>query len=245
MGNEQTNNPVTLPDPARVEMIRERLEMVYKRIAVAAERAGRRLEDIHLIAVSKTFGAGDILAAWETGQHAFGESRVQEALPKIERLGVEPIHWHLIGHLQRNKVRQVIGRFELIHSVDSVRLIEELEQRAAKEDVTQRILFQVNVAGEESKYGAAPERMDELLEALGGCRQLVCEGLMTIPPIVDEAERVRPYFERLRDLLGSLPTSVNFKPVHLSMGMSHDFEAAIVEGATLVRVGSAIFGERG
>lgn len=221
----------------------ERLAAIHRRIAEAARRAGRAPEAVTLVAVSKTHPTAMLRAALAAGQHIFGESRIQEALPKIAALGGQA-EFHLIGHLQRNKVNQAVGRFSLIHAVDSGRLIEELERRAAVLGVVQRVLLEVNVSGEASKYGVAPEGVRELVEALERSPHLAGEGLMTIAPDVDDPEEVRPHFRRLRELNESLQGFTRFTPRHLSMGMSGDFEVAVEEGATLVRVGSAIFGAR-
>lgn len=246
----QTNNPAGAPapgpEPGRVAQIAARLETIHGRIAEAAVRAGRGLGAVGLIAVSKTHGATVVSAAYAAGAHVFGENRVQEALPKIDALlELQPApQWHLIGHLQRNKAKDIVGRFALIHSVDSVRLIEALEEAAAKRGVVQPILLQISLAGEEQKFGASHEALPALLEALAGAPHLRGEGLMTVPPYDDDAEASRPYFRRLRELLAQIGERPNFQPRELSMGMSGDFEVAIEEGATLVRVGTAIFGER-
>jgi pyridoxal phosphate enzyme (YggS family) len=211
----------------------------------AAASVGRAPEEVALVAVSKTFPVEAVRLAAQAGQIDFGENRVQEALPKIDALGVAGVRWHLIGHLQSNKANAVVGRFALIHSVDSVHLIQALEKRAAALGVRQAILFQVNVSGEASKSGAAPGELPGLVDAMAAAPHLECQGLMTIPPWDADAEAARPHFARLRELLATLPTTDNIHPRHLSMGMSGDFEAAIAEGATLARVGSAIFGRRG
>lgn len=237
--DEQTINSAA----AQAAGVAERLEAIRRRIAEAARRAGRSPHDVTLVAVSKTHPAELLEAALAAGQIIFGESRIQEALPKIEALGGRA-EFHLIGHLQRNKVNQAVGRFALIHAVDSVRLIEELERRAAALGLVQRVLLEVNVSGEASKYGVPPEGVRELVEALERSPHLMGEGLMTIAPDVDDPEEVRPFFRRLRELGAGLTGFERFTPRHLSMGMSGDFEVAVEEGATLVRVGSAIFGTR-
>jgi hypothetical protein len=220
-----------------------RLADVRERLAAAARRAGRRADDIALVAVSKTHPVELLRAAVAAGQTLFGENRVQEALPKIDALA-GAARWHLIGHLQTNKVNQAVGRFELIHSVDSVRLIEALEARAARLPIVQPILLQLNVAGEASKFGAPPEELPALLDALAAAPHLRAEGLMTMPPYDPDPEAGRPHFTRLRELMAELPPVAHFTPRRLSMGMSGDYEVAIEEGATLLRVGTAIFGER-
>jgi pyridoxal phosphate enzyme (YggS family) len=240
----QTHNPEPAPTAGgAADMPATRLGAIRARLAAAARRAGRDPADVTLIAVSKTHPAGRVSELLAAGQRDFGENRVQEALPKLAAVGPGP-RWHLIGHLQTNKVASIVGKFELIHSVDSVRLIEELERRAGAAGLTQRILLQVNVAGEASKSGAPPEGLTELLTALERAPHLRAEGLMTIPPFDLDAEAARPHFARLRALLENIPASAAFTPRHLSMGMSGDFEVAIEEGATLVRVGTALFGAR-
>jgi len=244
--DDQTNNAPAAREERWIAEILGRLKGIQARIAAAARRAGRSPESVALVAVSKTHPAALIAAARAAGQRVFGESRLQEALPKIEALErtAPPPEWHLIGHLQRNKVAQAAGRFALIHSVDSVRLIEELEKQCAARGIDQRILLEINVSGEASKFGAPPEELPFLLAALEKTPHLRGEGLMTIPPYDLDPEAVRPHFARLRDLMAGLGERPNFTPRHLSMGMSGDFEVAIEEGATLVRVGTAIFGER-
>ena len=234
---EQTNN--------REGALRARIAEVRGRVEGAARRAGRAAGEITLIAVSKTHPAEAVRLARGAGLTDFGENRVQEALPKIEAVaGDGEIAWHLIGHLQRNKAREAAGRFGLIHSVDSVRLIEALESAAARAGVMQRILLQISLAGEAQKAGAEPEGLPGLIEALASAPHLRCEGLMTVPPYSEDAEQSRPYFRRLREMLGTLREAGNVTPRHLSMGMSGDFEVAIEEGATMIRVGTALFGER-
>ncbi len=225
------------------EIARNLME-IHARVKAAARRAGRDPASIALVAVSKTHPTERVRAAIEAGQFVFGENRVQEALPKIDALACVQAQWHLIGHLQGNKARQAVGRFALIHSVDSVGLIQELEKRAAAAAVVQPILLQINVSGEASKFGAAPGLLPALLEALRGAPHLAAQGLMTIPPLTDDPKASRPHFRRLRGLLGSISADAPLAPRHLSMGMSDDFEVAIEEGATLIRVGTAIFGRR-
>lgn len=225
------------------EALRERLERVRERITAAAQRAGRDPAEVGLIAVTKTHPAEAVQALFDLGQMAVGENRVQEFVAKYEALGGRG-EWHLIGHLQRNKAAQVAGRAALIHSVDSVRLIEELEKRAAQRGTVQRLLLEINTGGEAQKTGAEPDEAPRLVEALGRAPHLRGEGLMTMAPLVRDPEEARPAFARLRVLMEGLGPGENFTPRHLSMGMSGDFEAAIAEGATLVRVGTAIMGER-
>jgi pyridoxal phosphate enzyme (YggS family) len=213
------------------------LERVRERLARAAERAGRRPTDVLLIAVSKTVEVERIRAAVEAGVAALGENRVQEAKGKIAELG-QPVAWHLIGHLQTNKARDAVELFDVIHSLDRVELARELERRAGARGQVVEALLQVNVGGESSKGGVGPDAVSETLDAIGKLPHLRVRGLMTIPPEVERADDARPWFRRLRELgeRHGLP--------ELSMGMSHDFEVAVEEGATMVRVGTAIFGPR-
>jgi pyridoxal phosphate enzyme (YggS family) len=240
--HEQFNYPAEA-DPSLVRDLTGRLNIVHERMAEAASRAGRDPASVSLIAVSKTFGIDTVRAGSSAGLNIFGENRVQEALEKMDRVG-GTAQWHLIGHLQRNKAAVAVGRFAWIHSVDSVRLIQELEKQAALKEVQQRVLLQVNVSGEGSKFGISPDHLSGLIEAIEASPHLMGEGLMTIPPWDPRSEAARPHFARLRQLLKSIEPSTRFTPLHLSMGMSHDFEVAIEEGATMVRVGSAIFGPR-
>jgi pyridoxal phosphate enzyme (YggS family) len=226
--------------------VRARLTAVRERIARAADRAHRDLSDIRLIAVSKNFSLDYVRAAADSGQLDFGENRVQEALVKIAAASELPLRWHLIGHLQSNKARKAVGHFSLIHSVDSSALLMRLDEAAAAAGIRIEVLLQVDLAGEATKHGMPPQDVWPLLTGAGGCRAAAIRGLMTIPPAVEDPRDARPYFAALRrlrdDLLerGAVPAALG----DLSMGMSHDFEVAIEEGATLIRVGSAIFGER-
>jgi pyridoxal phosphate enzyme (YggS family) len=213
------------------------VERVRERIARAAERAGRRPADVLLIGVSKTVEVERIRAAVAAGVTALGENRVQEAKAKVDELG-RPAAWHLIGHLQTNKVKDALELFDVIHSVDRLELARELDRRAAARDKVVDALLQVNVAAEASKGGVGPEAVGEALDAIGKLAHLRVRGLMTIPPEAERPEDARPWFRRLRELAErhGLP--------ELSMGMSGDFEVAVEEGATMVRVGTAIFGPR-
>lgn len=223
--------------------IAENLAEILERIAAAAARAGRRAEDVALVAVSKVKPASCVMEALAAGQTVFGESRIQEALSKIDEVGPGPF-WHMIGHLQTNKVRQAVGKFDLIHTVDSLRLIEEMDKRAGMAGVEQKLLLQINVSGETAKSGAAPDELPRLIEAVEASANLRALGLMTIPPYDLDPDAARPHFAALRTLAAGAPAGERFRPDHLSMGMSGDFEVAVEEGATLVRVGSAIFGKR-
>jgi PLP dependent protein len=228
-------------------MLSDNIATISHKIIEAAGRAGRTAGDVRLVAVSKTVGADAIKEALEAGQKIFGENRVQEALEKISEIGhgtdaLKP-EWHLIGHLQRNKARFAAGAFALIHSVDSIELADELQRQAEKKNVTQRILVEVKLSEEETKHGVDSEGLELLLRHINRMGNLKLEGLMTIPPFFSDPERARPYFRRLKELRDGLQNKGFLLP-ELSMGMSNDFEVAIEEGATLVRVGTAIFGER-
>jgi PLP dependent protein len=226
-----------------MESIGENLERVQKEIEAAAARAGRASELIELVAVSKTHAAEKVQAAAEAGQVLFGESRLQEARAKIPLLPSR-LRWHFIGHLQRNKIRHALPLFELFHGIDSLPLAQEMERIAEEEGMHPRVLLEVNLAGEASKHGFAPEVLRRDLESALSLGRLTIEGLMTIPPLAPEAETSRPYFIALRELRDKLETEFAIGLPQLSMGMSGDFAIAIEEGATLVRVGTAIFGER-
>lgn len=234
--------PMSGPNNYR-EGLKSRLASVRARIEAAARAAGRDPAGVGLIAVTKTHPAEAVEALFALGQMAVGENRVQEMTEKYEALGGRG-EWHFIGHLQRNKAAQVVGRAALIHSVDSERLIEELEKRAAQRGIVQRILLEINTSGETQKTGADPGDAPSLVAALARAPHLRGEGLMTMAPIVERPDDARPAFARLRAVLAGLETGPHFQARHLSMGMSGDFEAAIAEGATLVRVGTAIMGER-
>src|SRR5271170_6182068 len=213
------------------------INQIRERVGFAAERAGRRSEDVTLVAVSKTVEPERVEAALAAGQTLFGESKVQEAKAKIPLVSGRA-HWHMIGHLQTNKAREAVALFEVIHSVDSVKLAAALSKCAELAGKTQAILLEVNVSGEASKFGLKPEDLEFTLTEINRLPRLEVQGLMTIAPFVEEKQKARPYFRRLRELRDALSLR------ELSMGMTHDFEVAIEEGATLVRVGAAIFGER-
>ena len=225
------------------EAIRRGVEEVRGRIAEACRRAGRDPGEVTLVAVSKGHPPEAVRAAHEAGMTIFGENRVQEASQKIP-LCPSSLVWHMVGHLQRNKVRKALPLFEMIHSVDSLRLVEALERECSRLGKVLPVLIEVNVAGESSKYGVAPENLRELLDAAAGCGHLEVRGLMTMPPWSPDPEKVRPYFARLRELLVKAGEEWGHGLVELSMGMSADFEVAIEEGATMVRIGTAIFGRR-
>jgi pyridoxal phosphate enzyme (YggS family) len=227
-------------------LIARNLEAVRSRIDDAAKRARRDPATVRLIAVSKTFGADAVRAAFAAGQCDFGENKVQEALQKISETADMALRWHLIGHLQSNKARKVAGRFACVHSIDSVELLGRLDRAAADEGVAPEVLVQVDLAGEATKFGAAVAEARRILDVALAARALRPAGLMLLPPWNEDQEQTRPWFVRLRQLRDEwLADGVPADALkHLSMGMSHDFEAAIEEGATLVRVGTAVFGPR-
>lgn len=225
--------------------IKSHLATINDRIRQAAIAAGRAPESVRLVAVSKTHPAGSIREALAAGQTVFGESYIQEAREKIAALPDAPAEWHFIGHLQTNKAKYAVRLFELIHSVDSLRLAEAIDQEAAKRGKVQRVLIQVNIAGEATKSGSAPEAAAALVQQAAALPHLSVEGLMTLPPFFDDPVRARPFFKRLRKIRDTITAaSPHIRLPELSMGMTGDFEAAIAEGATLVRIGTAIFGDR-
>lgn len=222
----------------------ERLASVRQSIAEAAARAGRPAEDIELVAVSKTHPPEAIMDAIEAGQTLFGESRVQEARAKIPLLPGRA-RWHFIGHLQKNKIRHALTlNFELLHGVDSLQTAEDINRIADEAGAHPHVLLEINVAAESSKFGFPPARLREQMEQLFALDRLVIDGLMCLPPPVAKAEDARKYFVTLRELRNRLQDEFRARLPQLSMGMSGDYAVAIEEGATLVRVGSAIFGER-
>ncbi len=223
--------------------ILDNLERVREQIAQAAAKAGRDVKDVELVAIAKTHPAEKVREAVEGGQTLFGESRVQEARAKITELPSN-IRWHFVGHLQKNKVRQALPLFEMIHSVDSFALAQDISRIAEEEGLFPRVLLEVNVAGEGSKFGFAPDDLREQMEMLLALPRLSIEGLMCIPPLAVESEDSRKFFVQVRQLRDSLEKEFNMKLPQLSMGMTQDFPIGIQEGATLVRVGTAIFGER-
>lgn len=224
-------------------MIERRLE-VLGCMAEAARRAGRTRADVRLLAVSKLHPAEAVRALFEAGQREFGENYVQEALAKMDALPAG-VSWHFIGHLQTNKVRNVVGRFSLLHGVDSLKLARSLHDKAQSQGVLQDVLVQVNLAGEVQKSGILESDLPPLAEFLADGTHLRWRGLMLMPPFFDDPERARPWFARLRTLAETLRARYGLPLPELSMGMTGDFEAAIEEGATLVRIGTRIFGERG
>lgn len=224
--------------------LKERYLEIEERIQKACIRSGRKREEVILLAASKTQPVEKILEAYECGIRYFGENRVQEGMEKIDMLkDYKDIHWHLIGGLQTNKAKYAVKYFEMIHSVDRQELVDELEKRASKLGKVQEGLIEVNF-GEESKFGVREENLKTLFEYTLTKKHLKIVGLMAIPPYFENPEDVRPFFRKLRLLKEDLEKSFNVKLPHLSMGMSHDFEVAIEEGATIVRIGTALFGER-
>ncbi len=218
----------------------ENLTEVRRKIEQAARRCGRNTDEIKLVAVSKTHPAEVLQEAIAAGAGFFGENKVQEAEGKITKIGKEKAEWHLIGHLQANKARKAVKLFDVIHTLDSVELAERLERICIEEERPElRVLAQVDLANEATKNGIKEKDLQKLAEFLQTCKCLKFSGLMIIPPFFEEAENARPYFRKLREIRDELVLNGE-----LSMGMSHDYEVAVEEGATLVRVGTAIFGER-
>jgi len=222
--------------------IRDNLLKVMERIERAARRTGRDPAEIRLVAVSKTVESARIREAVEAGVEILGENYVQEAKKKIEEIG-HPVAWHFIGHLQSNKAKYAVHLFDMIHSVDSMALAEELNRRAGQVNRNVKVMVEVNISGEATKFGTDEGRVMELAKGITGLKHLSLEGLMTMPPYFDSAELSRPYFVELRRLREKLRQE-GIPVRELSMGMSTDFEVAIEEGATYVRVGTAIFGPR-
>ncbi|MDA3873987.1 MAG: YggS family pyridoxal phosphate-dependent enzyme [Kiritimatiellae bacterium] len=227
-----------------MKSIAENLEQVQERIREACRACGRDAEDVELIAVSKKKEVPALREAVSAGQTLLGENRIQEAMAKQPELPGS-IRWHLIGHLQSNKVKQAIHcQFDCIHSVDSTKLMLALNEEAGQQGIVQPILLQVNISGEVSKFGLSPEDLLPLLEQATRCMHLDVQGLMTIPPFTEDPEKAGPFFAALRNLRDQAANETGFPLTQLSMGMSHDLEVAIREGATWVRVGTDIFGAR-
>jgi hypothetical protein len=226
--------------------MRKRLENVKDRISKAAHACGRDPETVCLVAVSKTIPANRVKEAIEAGITVLGENYVQEARAKFNALAIHPVSWHFIGHLQSNKAKYAVRLFDLIHSVDTLKLARELNKQALKFNKIQDILIQVNISKEASKSGVDAEDTYNLIKDISLLENLSIKGLMTMPPFFNQPEKVRPYFAALRNLRDQIKQEArpNVALDELSMGMTGDFEAAIEEGATLVRIGTAIFGER-
>lgn len=225
------------------ETLATRLDAIRARMAEACARVGRAPEDVRLLPVSKTHGPDAVEEAARAGLDTFGESRVQEARQKIP-LCSGGLHWHFVGHLQTNKVREAVRLFEMLHAVDSVRLLEAVDRLCAEEGRTLPVCLEVNVSGERSKFGLKPEELGGVFEAAASLHRVRIEGLMTVPPIAEDPEESRPFFRRLRELRDEWSRRAGLPLPELSMGMSHDFDAAIEEGATWVRVGTLLFGQR-
>lgn len=226
-------------------MIRTNIEAVEERICSACKRAGRDRSEVRLICVTKTKPVEMLQEAYDAGQRDFGENKVQEICRKKPDLPSD-IRWHMIGHLQRNKVKQVIDKAVMIHSVDNLRLAETISKEAVKRGLVMPVLIEVNAAGEESKFGVSPEETEQLIRQAAVLPGLRIAGLMTIAPYTPDAESNRPYFRQLRELSVDIKSKCidNVTMDHLSMGMTGDYQVAIEEGATLIRVGTGIFGER-
>jgi PLP dependent protein len=225
----------------------ENIKNMYRKISSAAIRSGRNPFDVTLVAVTKTVDAGRIKEAVSLGLRVFGENRIQEAQKKIEQCREQcadcRVEWHMIGHLQKNKTKAAVRLFELIHSVDSIELAEEINTCAAKENKVQKVLIEVKLSAEETKHGVAKKNVMGLIGAVASMKNLKCTGLMTIPPFFDDPEMARPFFSELKQLRNNAEKKGYALP-ELSMGMTNDFEVAILEGATMVRIGTGIFGER-
>lgn len=222
--------------------ISQNITQIKNQIAKSAEKVGRDLDNIRLIAVSKNFNADKAKEAVAAGLCDLGENRVQELMDKYPL--VEGARWHLIGHLQTNKVKYIIGKVALVHSLDRWSLAEELDRRAREAGLVIPVLVQVNVAGEETKYGLAVPEVRDFVKEAATLSGISIEGLMTIAPLVDNAEEVRPVFRQLKNISNSLKEIPGVRMEQLSMGMSNDFTVAIEEGATMIRIGTAIFGSR-
>jgi len=224
-------------------LLENNLQDVRRRIAEAAARSGRSAEAVALVAVTKTVDARLVRLLWESGVRDIGENRLQEAQTKAAQLAGCDVRWHMVGHLQTNKARAAVRLFSLIHSVDSPRLAQALQKRAAQDGLTVPVLIEVNTSGEASKFGAPPDAAAQLAETVDSCEHLDLRGLMTMAPIVERAEEARPCFRRLRELRDTINESSRLRrPLsELSMGMTQDFDVAVEEGATMVRIGSALF----
>lgn len=227
--------------------LRERLARVRSRVHDAATRSGRAVDEIRLIAISKTHPADSLRSAIQEGITDLGENRVQEAESKIMELGRNAVRWHLVGHLQPNKARRAVRLFDLVHSLDSVSLALRLDRICAEENRPELpVIVQVDLGGEDTKNGISEKDLSSLVQSFADCPRLRFAGLMTLPPFFEDTEKVRPYFRRLRELRDQIQKEGHFGSTagELSMGMTHDFEVAIEEGATMLRIGTAIFGER-
>ena len=227
--------------------IAEKYQLVSEKVTAIAISSGREPEDVSVIAVSKTHPASTVLEAIDGGALLLGENKVQEGLGKIAEIARDDVEWHLIGHLQKNKVRKAVRSFDVIQTIDSIKLAKRIDRIAGEESRALKAYIQVDLAGEASKSGVGEGGVFEIADYLNDAPNLEFIGLMSIPPFFDDPEKVRPYFRELRELRDELRDSGQFSATsgELSMGMSNDYHVAIEEGATLVRVGAAIFGERG
>ena len=224
--------------------IRENVQKIKERIERACERVGRDPRKVLILAASKTRTPEEIREVFEAGIKLFGENRVQEARNKIPLLFDLPIEWHMIGHLQKNKVKYAVNLFDVVESLDSKELADELEKRLSGIEKKMRVFIEVKLSPEETKHGCSPKEVLELVRYVLNLEHLKLEGLMTVPPYFEDPELVRPYFRKLREIKDEFEDSLGINFPHLSMGMSHDFEVAVEEGATIVRIGTAIFGPR-
>jgi len=224
--------------------IKENVERIKERIKIACEKANRNPDEVLLLAASKTRAPEEIKEAFLAGIKLFGENRVQEAREKIPKLSDLPIEWHMIGHLQTNKVKYAVNLFSVIESLDSKKLADELEKRLDKAKKRMDVFIEVKLSEEPTKHSCSPGEVLELAKYVLSKSPLKLKGLMTVPPYFEDLELVRPYFRKLREIRDKLQDDLGISIPHLSMGMSHDFEIAIEEGATIVRIGTAIFGER-
>ena len=225
--------------------IKENIENINAKIEAACQRSGRKREEVIFLVVSKTIDVPRIKEAVACGMTSLGENKVQEIMDKYEPMG-EGIKWHLIAHLQTNKVKYIIDKVELIHSVESIKLAEEISKRAVAKGVTANILLEVNVAGEESKFGIKPEECEQMVREISVMPNIVIKGLMTVAPAVENEEENRKYFRQMKQLLVDINSKKidNVNMTELSMGMTGDYEVAIEEGATIVRIGTGVFGAR-
>ncbi|MBX3328960.1 MAG: YggS family pyridoxal phosphate-dependent enzyme [Nitrospira sp.] len=233
-------------EPLITEAIAKRVQSILMKIRSAEEKAGRSVGTVRLVAVTKTVTVEHIAEGVRAGLSVLGENRVQEALPKIAAFTQMPVHWHFIGQLQRRKVRSVIGPFDLIHSMDSLELAQEIDRRAGEAGRRQNVLLEVNIGKEPTKAGFHPDDVVRSIPLMAHLSHTCIKGLMTIPPPTADPDSARPYFRKLRDLARQI-SALDLPTVRmdeLSMGMSNDYEVAIEEGATLVRIGTAIFGAR-
>lgn len=233
-------------EPPGTETIPQRVISVLSAIRATAEKAGRSPDSVRLVAATKTVTVDRIREGIAAGLSILGENRVQEAVPKVAALAQAPVRWHFIGQLQRRKVRTIMGLFDLVHSVDTPELAREIDRRAEETGRVQDILLEVNIGGEATKAGFHPDDLESLVPAMAEFSHIRIKGLMAIPPPTESAESARPHFRRLRNLADAIASKriPGVSMEELSMGMSNDYEVAIQEGATLVRVGSAIFGAR-